>query len=279
MNKLIKSSLYKLIRDWTFKITLIIGAILALFMCLIYLGIDIISGNFTTECIGDMCNGFTFYTSALSPTQNFGLTVPINLIVFTIGEFSCGTIRNKIIAGNKKSSIYLSLIITGIIFTLSLMFIYYALSVGIASAIGGFKGLDKETFDTMVDKKVLYQYPLIGLSTYIFIVTFAVLVSTSIRNIGGSMPIVIITIVFLYFLAFMPSIMGLINPEDSKKVGLIVQSWTNPLYGFGSFGLSGIGLGNALKTEDFIASIITPIYWSGIFTGLGILIFNKKDVK
>lgn len=279
MNKLIKSSLYKLLRDWTFRITLIIGAALAVFMCLIYFGIDLISGNWTTENVGSMCNGFTFYTSALSPTQNFGLTVPINLIVFTIGEFSCGTIRNKIIAGNKKSSIYLSLIITGIIFTLSLMLIYYALSVGIASAIGGFKGLDKAAFDANIDTKILYQYPLIGLATYIFIVTFAVLISTSVRNIGGAMPIVIITIVFLYFLSFMPSVIGMIDPDDTKKVGLIVQSWTNPLYGFGTFGLSGIGLGNALKTEDFIASVVTPIYWSGIFTALGILVFNKKDVK
>ena len=113
MTNLIKSSLYKLIRDWTFRITLIVGAALSVFMCLMYAGIDALG----TGTIGEMCNGYQFYTSSLSPTQNFGLTVPINLIVFTIGEFNCGTIRNKIIAGNKKSLIYISLIITGIIFT------------------------------------------------------------------------------------------------------------------------------------------------------------------
>ena len=269
MSKLIKSSLYKLVRDWTFRITLIVGAALAVFMCLIYLGIDLIG----TERIGGMCNGYQFYTSSLSPTQNFGLTVPINLIVFTIGEFNCGTIRNKIIAGNKKSLIYLSLIITGIIFTLTLMLVYFALSVGLSTAIGSFKGTYEQ-----INTDLLYQYPLMGLCTYIFIVTFAILVSTSIRSIGGCMPIVIIGIIFLYFLAFIPSISNMLLNSEEMTTGMIVQQWINPLFGFGSLGITGI-VSFKMEQTTFIASMITPLYWSAILVVLGIVIFNKKDVK
>lgn len=269
MSNLIKSSLYKLIRDWTFRITLIVGAALSVFMCLMYAGIDALG----TGVIGDMCNGYQFYTSSLSPTQNFGLTVPINLIVFTIGEFNCGTIRNKIIAGNKKSLIYISLIITGIIFTLSLMLVYFALSVGLSSLIGGFKGTMPE-----INTDMLYQYPLMGLCTYIFIVSFAILVSASIRNIGGCMPIVIIGIIFLYFLAFVPSISNLILDNKELTTGMIVQQWTNPLYGFGSQGIAGI-ISFKMETTSFIASMVTPLYWSAILILLGIVVFNKKDVK
>lgn len=277
MSKLIKSSLYKLLRDWTFRITLIIGAALALFMCLIYAGIDILSGNGTLECLGDMCNGYTFYTSALSPTQNFGLTVPINLIVFTIGEFNCGTIRNKIIAGNKKTSIYLSLVITGLIFTITLMLIYFGLSVGISSLIGGFKGSKPSSFDINFDMALLYQYPLIGLATYIFIVALGIFVATTVRNIGGSLPIVIISIVFLYFLAFIPTIRSLFSEEES--IGSLIQSYVNPLYGMGALGLGGITVGASLSTTKFIGTIICPIYWSAILVLLGVVLFNKKDVK
>lgn len=269
MTKLIKSSLYKLLRDWTFKITLIVGAALAVFMCLIYLGIDLLG----VGELGNMCNGYQFYTSSLSPTQNFGLTVPINLIVFTIGEFNCGTIRNKIIAGNKKTLIYLSLIITGIIFTLTLMFVYFGLSVGLATLIGGFKGtLNK------INTDLLYQYPIMGLCTYIFIVTFAILVSASIRNIGGCMPIVIIGIIFLYFLAFIPSLTNMIVGSEEISTGMIVQQWTNPLFGFGSLGITGV-VTFEMSQSTFIASIITPLYWSVILVFLGMFIFNKKDVK
>lgn len=275
MSKLIKSSFYKLIRDWTFKVTLIIGVALAVFMCLIYLGIDIISGEGTTKCVGEMCYGYSFYTSSLSPTQNFGLTVPINLIIFTIGEFSCGTIRNKIIAGNKKTSIYLSLIITGAIFTISLMTIYFLLSVGLSTAIGGFSGL-RELGEG--ERAMLYQYPIMGLCTYLFIVTLCVLVSTSIRNIGGAMPIVIILIMFLYFISFIPSLINSLGGNEKLNNFMIAQQWLNPLHGFGSIGIAGI-IVDPLETDQFIASIVTPLYWAAINIGLGILIFNKKDVK
>lgn len=270
MTNLIKSSFYKLIRDWTFRITLIVGVALAVFMCLLYLGIDLLSGP---DKLGSMCNGYQFYTSSLSPTQNFGLTVPINLIVFTIGEFNCGTIRNKIIAGNKKSLIYLSLIITGIIFTLTLMAVYFALSVGLSTLIGGFSGKNM-----VVDTNLLYQYPIMGLCTYIFIVTLAILVSSSIRNIGGSMPIVIIGIMLLYFLAFVPSITRLVSDTKEITTGMLIQQWVNPLYGFGSLGIAGV-VNFKMETTTFVASIVTPLYWSIILIVGGIIIFNKKDVK
>ena len=272
MGKIIKSALYKLFKDWTFRITLIVGTALALFMALIYLGIDCISGK---ECIGDMCNGYMFYTSSLSPTQNFGLTVPINLIVFTIGEFTCGTIRNKIVAGNKKTLIYISLVITGIIFTIALMAIYFGLTVAFGSIIGGFKGLNPN-----IEVKLLYQYPIIGLTTYLFIVAFTIFVATSIRNLGGAMPIVIITIVFLYFLAFVPSIQAILSSLGDEIVEpKLVQAYLNPLYGFGNLGITGVGVGSALNVKQFIGAIVTPIYWAAIFVVLGIVVFNKKDVK
>lgn len=275
MSKLIRSSFYKLLRDATFRVTLIIGVALAVFMCLIYLGLDLISGNGTFDCVGDMCNGFNFYTSSLSPTQNFGLTVPINLIVFTIGEFNCGTIRNKIIAGNRKSSIYLSLYITGAIFTISLMAIYFLLSVGLSSAIGGFEGLRTLTQE---DKDLLYQYPIMALCTYIFIVSLAVLVSTSIRNIGGALPIVIILIMFLYFISFIPSLIGTLGGNEGLQKALVAEQWLNPMHGFGSNGLAGL-LPSKMDKSQFISSLITPLYWSVILTGLGMFVFERKDVK
>ena len=100
MIKLMRSSLYKLFRDKTFHIILIIGVVVSVFMPLLYLIIDSQTGN-----IGSTCNGYNLIIQSASPVQNFGIAIPINLITFIIGEFNYGTIRNKIIAGNKKSSI------------------------------------------------------------------------------------------------------------------------------------------------------------------------------
>lgn len=268
MSSIIKSALYKLSKDWTFKITLIIGAAMAILMNLIYLGIDALAGE-----IGTMCNGQSFYISALSPTQNFGLTVPINLIIFTIGEFTNGTIRNKIIAGHKKSQIYLSLLLIGTIFTILLMGIYWVISFGIASLIGGFD-VNGSTMLTAFKPEYLYQFPIMALATYIFITAFAIFVSVSIRTIGGTMPLVIIGIMLLYFLAFIPSIAS-IGEMLTGEFEMSNQAYINPMYTFGTFSI----IFPEIDTKWFIASIACPLFWTVILTIFGIGIFKKSDVK
>lgn len=274
MNNIIKSALYKLLRDWTFRITLIVGVALAIGMNLVYVGIDAFAG----EVLGQTCNGQSFFITSLSPTQNFGLAVPINLIVFTIGEFNCGTIRNKIIAGNKRSSIYLSLFLIGLIFTFSLLIVYFGISVGLASIIGGFDpngttGL----LGYLFNKDWLWQFPLMAISTYIFICSFTVFISCLTRNIGGAMPIVIITVVFLYFLPTITVLKNLFDYEQGAAIDLGIQGWLNP---FTTFGLFGAQIVNPNLVENwFVPSIVTPLYWSALFVFLGILLFKKIDVK
>ena len=93
MFNIIRASLFKLFKDWTFRITMIVGLGLAALLIGIQAGIG-------------QLNGQSMFLSAVSPSQNFGLTVPINLVVFTVSEFTFGTIRNKIIAGHSKYKVY-----------------------------------------------------------------------------------------------------------------------------------------------------------------------------
>ena len=102
MFKIIRASLYKLFKDRPFKITLIIGVSLAVVFSLAYHFI-----------LPEMGSGYNMLISASSPSNNFGLAVPINLITFIIGEYNYGTIRNKIIAGNKRINIYIALFVMG----------------------------------------------------------------------------------------------------------------------------------------------------------------------
>ena len=131
MANLFKAFLFKLRRDLTFKITLIIGATVAIFMTLIY---------FLIGRVMDMrlLTGETMLLVSLSPAQNFGIAVPVNLITFTILEFSQGSIRNKIIAGHSKGKIYISLCINGLVFAFSLITIYTLLCFSLGSIFGGF---------------------------------------------------------------------------------------------------------------------------------------------
>ena len=138
MLRLIKAFLFKISRDITFRITLIIGVALALTSTLGLFAIGMLIGGNDAQLAKQMLNGQSMLVNSLSPAQNFGIAIPVNLISFIALEFNHGTIRNKIIAGNSKFNIYSSLFISGLFFAFALLLVYVGLCTGISSLIGGF---------------------------------------------------------------------------------------------------------------------------------------------
>lgn len=273
MLKIIKSSLYKLSKDWTFRITLIIGAALALLLNLLYFGIDLVIGSSSVH----FASGQNALISSLSPVQNFGLTVPINLIIFTIGEFNCGTIRNKIIAGNKKTNIYFGLLITGLIFSLSLMAVYILLAFGIGCIFGGFDPNGVISLGT-IPEGFLWKYILQGVMVYIMIVALAIFFATLTRNVGATMPIVIVLIMFLYFWGLIDRVQIIADSTINNATEPIKDDftvWINPLFTFGA-NMTAL---YQIDDSSFVASLVTPFYWAVLFATGGVIIFNKRDVK
>ena len=268
MNNIIKSSLFKLTKDLTFRITLIIGAALAIFLNLLNFGLDALVDLSSHT----FCNAPSMLISSLSPAQNFGIAVPINLAVFTVNEFNHGTIRNKIIAGHKKSEIYISLLLIGLIFTFSLMIVYSAISTLFAGILSGFAYID-----TACDPTLIVQYLLQAICVYIFITTLSIFFATLFRSVGPTLPILIVLILFCFFAGFLSQISTLFA-EDTESIQLVsnMATWIDPLYTFGIFSLF---IPDNIDTNWFIASIITPLYWATIFGFSGLLIFIKRDVK
>ena len=100
MRNLFKAFLFRLRKDITFKVTLFIGIGLAVLFTLIYLAIDLAAKALAEGDYQFMfCTGQNLFIGSLSPAQNYGLAIPVNLISFTVLEFTQGSIRNKIIAG------------------------------------------------------------------------------------------------------------------------------------------------------------------------------------
>ena len=275
MLRILYASLYKLFRDVTFKVTLIIGISLAILTNLLYFAIAKIGD---IELGSVLFSGETALINSLSPTSNFGLTVPINLVVFTIGEFTYGTIRNKIIAGHKKSSIYLSLLAIGFVFTTVLMVAYCFLSWAFGSMLGGMhaEGVSGETIGFVI---------LYGFFAYVFIMTLSVFIASLIRSIGGSLPVIII---FLLFLGLVPTIINISAIFGSSNGNLIdylparIAMWIDPLFMIGLYSsnvMSMLITDTDNVTEMIVAGIVVPVYWSVIFGVLGLKLFQYRDIK
>lgn len=282
MVNLFKAFLYKLSKDLTFRITLIVGAGLAVVLTLIYFLIDYFM-SMDGEMMHMFCTGESLLIGSLSPTQNFGLAIPINLITFTVLEFTHGTIRNKIIAGNSKGKVYVALYLSGLIFTLSLMITYVAICFGLGSAIGRFHphGTIMSAVATgQISPEFLIKQIVLAVVVYVFITTFTIFFATLFRNVGPCIPIVIIFLMICYFSASMAPIIGIFDENSSY---MTVMKFINPLYALAS----PTAVTNdetfvttlSVENDAFIAGIIMNLVYSAIFFVGGLFIFKKRDIK
>lgn len=276
MHNLIKASLFKLFRDRTFIVTAIIGVIIAFFM----IGASALSKILSNGV--DFITGESSFLTTLTPGNSFGLTIPINLVVFTVGEFTYGTVRNKIIAGISKTKIYFGLYITGLVFTFILALGYSLITIGLTSLISGFN-----PYNIGGAKFIIFYIANIVL-TYTFVTAVSVFFASLIRNIGGSITISVISMVFLSFLPFIILMIEISNGIYSIEHWSI---WLNPLYVIGVFGNNvstlfssidnSLGVSSVFDISNtFIAAgIVTPTYWAIIFLVLGLFVFKRSDVK
>ena len=270
MTRLLKSFYYKLFHDATFKITAIIGVGLAVILTVLYLVIDYVAykGQFFS------CTGAYALINSFNPVQNYGLAIPINLIIFISLLFAQGIIRNEIIVGNSKAKVYLSLIIGGVSFALILVLSYTIVCVILSTIIGGF-------YPSVVNGNVFFAIPeiikfiVIGLLNYIFISIYSIFIATLLRNSGASIPLTIIPLVVLSMVGLLINTIPLDNSETIIKVLTIF----NPLQSlYNASSKASIG---SIKISDFelISTIINNIVYSGLLVLFGTMIFKKRDIK
>lgn len=275
MLRLMRSSFYKLFRDKTFHIVLAIGIIVAVAMPLIYLAIDLTSGS---NQVGVSCNGYNLLISTVSPVQNFGIAIPINLITFIIGEFNYGTIRNKIIAGNRRSYIYFSLFLNGLVFSFILLFLYMGLATLVATCIGGFSYQPLSGSDVLN----LLQVLLITILVYTTLTSLCVFISTLFRNIGPSISITVIIMMIGFIVAMIyttTSNLGSIIRGEALEFDTAMLI-LNPMFLMSIMSLGLGGLGEILSVNNiFIYQILSCLLYASIFYLLGNLGFKLRDIK
>ena len=293
MGRLLKSFFFKLSRDLTFRITLIVGVGIALFMTALFLLIDVASGAFGDPDGIKMLTGPNMLLSAFNPVDNFGLAIPINLITFICLEFSQGAIRNKIIAGHSKFKIYAALFISGLVLTFALLIVYAGLCTLLGTIFGGFN-LDQPIINmtsisallmsSYADGPYIAQVLVTALVVYICIVSFTVFFATLFRNIGPCIPIIVIS---LMMLSLGGSIVYLIAEGLESDALVNFVKIVDPLYVISGGGLeSNIVIVNdnargymSIEKDAFIATIINNLVYAGIFFAGGAYIFAKRDVK
>ena len=320
MARLFRAFIFKISKDITFRITLIIGAAIAVFTTGIYL---ILSSAMSDE-FGEgakILTGQGMLITSLSPVQNFGIAIPINLISFTVLEFTQGTIRNKIIAGHSKFKIYSSLYLTGLVYGFALLITYVGICTGLGSIFGGFDPNGTAMVGTSIGGKIsaefLLKFVVLGIFSYVSIISFTIFIVTTFRSMGPSIPLVIVGLMGCYFLAYifqiivatmdvmsgaMPAAIDASSSMDpqaisssieavSEETTMTVDSGTmstlknvlnvlkvvDPLYGISA--LDSVDGVASIDNFTFFAGVGSNIFYAAAFFGLGSFFFQRRDIK
>ena len=304
MARLMRAFFYRISKDITFRITLIVGAGMAVFMTLLYLILQ--------NAVGDgmkMLSGQGMLISSFSPAQNFGIAIPINLISFIYLEFSQGSIRNKIIAGHSKSKIYASLFLSGLVFAFSLLIVYVGLCTALGSIFGGFdpNGMavgGTTSLGMIVSPAYLWKFVILAFLSYLTIVSFTVFIATVFRSMGPSIPVVMLVVMGAYLIPMIlgaissgltmsaqatyveqyhqtPTMEELRNYDETVKTFMDITNVlkvVDPFYGIAATETTMEGVA-VIDNLTLFGGIASNIVYSTLFFLAGMNIFRKRDVK
>ena len=277
MKELLKTDLRRMLKDKLFLVAIFIGLGLALFTPLIYKVLVLVLEEAAEmeDIFGMLFTAKGILGTSFAPLNNFGLILPVFLAIIIYKDFSYGTIRNKIISGKSRVSIYLSLLISSSIIMLICILGYTLIQFGFASLL----------FDYSMDLKFIEDLPyftltlLFGSLSYLFITFVIVFLCANMKNMG-------LAIVLYFGGCFLLTIIATITStaHDALEVMGNQEVWTN-IFGFLSninlfYHLNFIiGLVEKYYISDLIYIVSSTVIFGGLFVLFGILLFRKKDLK
>ncbi len=266
MRDLLKTDLKRVYKDVLFIVLLILAVVFAI------IGPVLSNAMLSFIQMDEFADNFIFaksmYFESFSVSSNMGIIIPILLTIAICKDVSHGTIRNKIISGHSRTSIYLSRFITLCVYSVGIILFYALLSLGVSLM---FFNYQPEPF-----KWIDFWYLLLSTGIYALIY---VLISSMIAFFTVSMKNAGLAIV-LYISAFF--LFVIIGAVTDLAVSLSFEEPSQVLVFFNNanvFNASIIGQGNSYTVFELLSLLIPNILLAGGFFSLGLLIFNKKDLK
>lgn len=275
MSRLLSANFSRLWKSKAFWIEMIVMLIYAI----VYVFIGSRQARAIMSEYGYTLDNFYFHFALI-----IGAFCMLFISLFTGTEYSDGTLRNKLIVGHTRTSIYLSNLITNFSATFMIM---------VAWAIGAMVGIPMLGFLKMGYKQLMYYLAVIILFVAVFtaIFTFVAMLSSS-----KTMTVVISIVIFFGLLIFSFKLYNvLVQPEMTSGVIVTVdgihttEPAPNPKYVSGTkrkvyeFILDVSPCGQSFKVALLelvrpIRMIISSAIITIIVTFGGIVLFKKKDI-
>lgn len=273
MLKLLKTDLRRVLKDKLFLISCIIGGVFALIGPLMYKAVFAFMGADAEmlEMMGAMPTAKSMLFQAFLPGGDLGLILPILITIVLCKDFSYGTVRNKIIAGNSRVKIFLSMLITSCIIVCGLMLAQALLTFGVSLIFFDYSS----TAFSLGEFGYLLLSILLEMLVYITICSIVCFLCVFMKNAGASVVmyvgvnflLTIIGSIFMVSFAFA-------DPENKLTYNILkILNNTN------IFTSTIIGNGTKYTLEQLCYVVIPCVLFSSLFILFGLLVFKKKDLK
>jgi len=274
MKRLLKADIYRVLKSRLTLIALILVLAFPVLIVFLYVGIRALSGLDADMGGMDMLfNANSIIGSTYSLTNNIGLVLPAFAGILVCMDISNGTLRNKIIAGNRRAEIYLSHLIVSILFSVVMITIYTAMTAGLALLFFPFNT------DPSMDlgREILY-FIATGTMSFVFIATVSTLFAMTFRSVA---PTIIFTIVLSIALMAINSVLLLVDYQPYRYAVYLIPSFTGNFFNLNSFSLTGL-IAQGEETSRglmFAEGMLSYLFFGIVNTVLGLLLFKKRDIN
>ncbi len=268
MFSLLKIDLKRVLKDKLFLVLIILAGVFAVITPLLYEMMFVLLE--AEEFAGMMIDGKTIFFSSFSAGNNLGLIAPVLIMIVLCKDFSYGTIRNKIISGNKRAQIFVSLFITCFVITWGIVLVHALLSLGVSLLFFDYQS----TPFTTADFNYLISSLAIQMLIWFFICAIMALFIVLMKNAGlAIVSYVAVMFVFTIIGAIFQTVLIIPNIVDETTLKVLeFFNGSNPF-------VNMIGMGSRYELKDVLYMVIPCVLGSALCIGLGIIGFNKKDLK
>lgn len=268
MLSLVKTDLKRIIKDKLFLITCIIGGAFAIITPL--LNSLVFSMLDMTDIMNTQINAKSLFAASFSPSGDFGLIAPILISIIICKDFSYGTVRNKIISGKSRASIFLSTFISSAITICFITLAYSLVTLFFSLILFGYQ--PNGAFDAGDFGHIILTI-IFGMLVCIFISALVSFLSVFMKNVGLSIVMyAAINFIFVIIGTIFSVAYSFSDPSNKFLNGLFEFLSKSNLF------TSGL-VGGEYSFENVMYILIPSIVFSALFVLLGIVIFKKKDIK
>lgn len=272
MNCLLKADFRRIGKDKLLLIMVILAAGFAITTPLLYALIfsGLMQDDMTAAMIANILPAKAQFFASFSLGNNVGFIAPILLAITLCKDFSFGTIRNKIIAGKSRTAIFLSLFITCAVVLIGVMLLHAFLTLGVSLLFFNYQSTEFTVSDLW--------YFLESLAFEILVLLFvAALLSWLCANMKNAALAIVIYFAFNFGLGLISGIIEIALPIlENETLADVLEfiNRINVLY-TGAY----IGTGTEYMAEDVLYLTLPAIIGTLGFMSLGIIQFEKKDLK